>query len=139
MYSQSNELLVVGGSDVDCDYFRLLFPKPRWTVHFRTSLAQAGTLLRLRPVKVILSGDRLPDGTWGDLIDTVTDMPNPPRVIVTSRCADERMWAEVLNRGGYDVLVEPYDAAEVHRVVSMALSRRCDQNSVDEFSAQAAV
>jgi DNA-binding response OmpR family regulator len=139
MYSQSNEFLVVGRSDVDRDYFRLLFPTPRWTVHFRSSLAQAATFLRLRPLKVILSGDRLPDGTWGDLIDAVADSSNPPLVIVTSRCADERMWAEVLNRGGYDVLVEPFDAAEVRRVVTMALSRRPDANSVQELSVQAAV
>ena len=34
--------------------------------------------------------------------------------------ADERLWAEALNLGAYDVLAKPFDRTEVMRVVSMA-------------------
>lgn len=44
----------------------------------------------------------------------------PPKLIVASRLADERLWAEVLNLGGYDLLVKPFVADEVQRVVSLA-------------------
>jgi DNA-binding response OmpR family regulator len=43
-----------------------------------------------------------------------------PLLLVTSRHADENLWAEVLNLGGYDVLLKPFDGAEVTRVVAMA-------------------
>ncbi len=43
-----------------------------------------------------------------------------PNLIVTSRLADEGLWAEVLNLGGYDVLAQPFDAEEVYRVVFLA-------------------
>jgi DNA-binding response OmpR family regulator len=45
---------------------------------------------------------------------------NPPDLIVASRLADEYLWAEVLNLGGYDVLAKPFNAEEVRRVVGLA-------------------
>jgi DNA-binding response OmpR family regulator len=38
--------------------------------------------------------------------------------------ADEALWAEVLNLGGYDVLTKPFDPKEVHHAVSMACGFR---------------
>ena len=38
---------------------------------------------------------------------------NPPRFVVSSRLADDHVWAEVLNLGGYDVLCTPFEAREV--------------------------
>ena len=34
--------------------------------------------------------------------------------------ADERLWAEALSLGAYDVLVKPLDAAEATRILSLA-------------------
>jgi hypothetical protein len=44
----------------------------------------------------------------------------PPNLIVSSRLADDRLWAEVLNLGGYDVLARPFNRVEVIRVVQAA-------------------
>jgi DNA-binding response OmpR family regulator len=44
-------------------------------------------------------------------------------LVVTSRMADEALWAEVLNMGGYDVLAQPLDTEEVTRVIGAALRR----------------
>jgi DNA-binding response OmpR family regulator len=41
-------------------------------------------------------------------------------LIVCSLLADDRLWAEVLNIGGYDVLMKPFLPIEVTRVVRMA-------------------
>jgi DNA-binding response OmpR family regulator len=40
--------------------------------------------------------------------------------MVTSRLADERLWAEALNLGAYDVLAKPFDGREVIRILSLA-------------------
>jgi hypothetical protein len=42
---------------------------------------------------------------------------------VSSRVADDRLWAEVLNLGGYDLLTNPFAPAEVSRVVDLAANR----------------
>ena len=63
----------------------------------------------------------LPDGSWRDLFQFLaTKLKNPPPLVVVSRQADEALWAEVLNLGGYDVLTKPFDGEEVNRVMTMA-------------------
>jgi len=42
------------------------------------------------------------------------------QVIVADRLADEALWTEALNLGCYDVLMTPFDAQKVLRVVAMA-------------------
>jgi two-component system response regulator YesN len=118
------EILAVSPFDEDEEYVRLMFPSPDWRVHFVQSVCEAGHLLNQRPIDVILCDHDLPDGTWVDLLDPAAAAHFQPRVIVTSWLADERMWAEVLNLGGHDVLVKPFEPAEVRRVVVMALRRR---------------
>jgi FixJ family two-component response regulator len=51
-------------------------------------------------------------------------LDTPPPLIVTSRHADNRLWGEVLNLGGFDVLAKPLDEDEVRRVVESADRRR---------------
>jgi hypothetical protein len=42
-------------------------------------------------------------------------------LVVASQLADGSLWAVVLNLGGYDVLAEPFEAAEVNRTLDSAL------------------
>ena len=60
------------------------------------------------------------DHSWKNVLDRLAGMDGPPRLIVMSRLADERLWAEVLNLGGYDVLAKPLDCEELRRVVGTA-------------------
>ncbi len=41
-----------------------------------------------------------------------------------SHLADGRMWADVLNLGGYDLLMKPLDPVETLRVLGMAAPHR---------------
>jgi DNA-binding NtrC family response regulator len=63
-------------------------------------------------------------GNWQDLLEEAQGAES--LLLVVSRHADERLWAEVLNLGGFDVLSLPFDRAELRRVLSSALrhSRR---------------
>ena len=56
-----------------------------------------------------------------DWLEYLESLPNPPLLIVTSRLADERLWAEVLNLGAWDVLAKPFDDGEVLRTVQSTL------------------
>lgn len=53
---------------------------------------------------------------------------SPPSFIVTSRLADERLWMEALNVGAHDVLVKPFDVAELKRVLDSAWCEWCDRH-----------
>jgi DNA-binding response OmpR family regulator len=89
-------------------------------LHFCQTRREVLSLLRDHSPGVIIADASLPDGTWKDLLNDLSILANAPNVIVISRLADERLWAEVLNMGGYDLLMTPYDPNEVVRVTAMA-------------------
>jgi len=59
------------------------------------------------------------------------------RLIVTSRLADECLWAEALNIGAYDVLAKPFDRNEVRRSESLACLHWNDKQHKDAAPAAA--
>jgi len=115
-------VLVVGPSADDLFSLRGTLPS-NWTLHIACDAAEAGQILRRTLIPVLLCESKLPDGNWKDLLAAVSGMRNPPLLIVMSRSADESLWAEVLNLGGYDVLAKPFNSVEFIRVMSMAWRR----------------
>lgn len=74
-------------------------------------------VLRDRPIPVVIAERALPCGDCRDLFAALQVLPHHPRLVVTSRLADEYLWVEVLNLGGHDVLAKPFRAAEVQWVL----------------------
>jgi DNA-binding NtrC family response regulator len=73
---------------------------------------------------VVVCDQTLKDGDWRDLLRDLQSESEMPPLVVSSRLADDRLWAEVLNLGGYDLLTYPFADTEVSRVVKMAANRR---------------
>lgn len=73
--------------------------------------------------RVVVCERDLSDGSWKDVLEIAASLPCPPPVIVTSRLADDHLWAEVLNLGGYDVLAKPLDEQELSRTLTLAWER----------------
>jgi hypothetical protein len=71
-------------------------------------------------IPVVICQCSLPDGDWRDVLGQTAILPNAPRLIVTSPEPDDRLWAEVFNMGGYDVLTTPFDKNEVMWAVVVA-------------------
>jgi DNA-binding response OmpR family regulator len=97
-----------------------LDPIRKFTVNSCATLASGLAALRKRQFEVVVCERDLPPGSWKDVLEQVTIQPDPPSLIVTSRLADERLWAEALNLGAYDVLAKPFDRNEAIRVVGAA-------------------
>ena len=76
--------------------------------------------LALNRPQVLICEATLPDADWKEVLGQAASLKNAPRVIVISRLADESLWAEVLNLGGYDVLPTPLIHDEVARIVGLA-------------------
>jgi DNA-binding response OmpR family regulator len=91
-----------------------------FTVSSCPTLASGLAALRKHPFEVVVCERDLPPGSWKDVLDQVTILPDPPSLIVTSRLADAHLWAEALNLGAFDVLAKPFDSAEAMRVVGAA-------------------
>ena len=97
-----------------------IFNHSKWKLHKTHSLPAALAIIRAQTIPVVLcETDLLPD-IWRDLLDQITRAPNPPAVIVSSRLADDRLWAEALKLGAWDVLARPFMRTEVFQAVSAA-------------------
>jgi DNA-binding NtrC family response regulator len=87
------------------------------------TLTAALVALRRAEYAVAICERDLGDATWKDLLECTRQLMNPPLLIVTSRLADEYLWAEALNLGAHDVLAKPFEPEEVMRVVGLACLR----------------
>ena len=95
-------------------------------------------VLRQHDISVILCECDLKPGTWIDVLDHIKDLPHPPSLVVTSRLADDRLWAEALNMGAWDVLAKPFDRTDVLRVVKGAWQHWHDKIQLPVGMARAA-
>jgi DNA-binding response OmpR family regulator len=92
----------------------------RWSVQPRSSVRSALSALRHTRIQVVLCDRDLMPDAWKELLEQFACLNEPPCLIVTSRLADDHLWAEALNLGAYDVLARPFERAEVVRTVRLA-------------------
>lgn len=101
---------------------RMLGSMPLSFEHVK-DIKQARAKLLEKGFGVILTEAKLPDGIWLDVLGLARQTSPDTEVIVTDSLADARVWSEVLNLGGYDMLAQPFYAPEVQRILSNACTR----------------
>jgi DNA-binding NtrC family response regulator len=99
---------------------RRIFGTSGWGVRERRAISEFRRYLKPHWSGVVLTDCCLPDGTWRDVLALANSVCPEAQVVVTSRLADEHLWAEVLNHGAFDLLAQPLDDSEVLRVGTSA-------------------
>lgn len=112
--------MLVSPFEEDSRFIRNCLPVDAPHLDTAGNYTQAAGLLQANSFTVVLSERDLPDGSWRDVLNAAELCRSAPLLIVASRHADERLWAEVLNLGGFDVLMKPFDFMETTRVLAMA-------------------
>jgi DNA-binding response OmpR family regulator len=114
-------VLAVTPNNEDDAALDLMLPRPKWALEKAHSLAAAIAKLQKRnAIRLILCESELAPDSWRQMLEYLKHMDEPPLLIVTSRQADEQLWAEALNLGAYDVLAKPFNTSEVTRILSLA-------------------
>jgi CheY-like chemotaxis protein len=128
---QSIPVLSVSPAQRDHTALQRLLPGPQWSVYRTSNITSALTLLQqLRPIPLVVCEQDLFPDRWQDLLVQTALLPDPPFVIVTSRLADDYLWAEALNLGAHDVLAKPFDLTELTRTLSLAWLRGQRQREI---------
>ena len=84
---------------------------------------EARRILETQPVQAVVTDATLPDGDWRRVLEIVQQGRRKIEVVVCSRLGDAKLWLDVLEQGGYDVLVQPYQREEIKRIVEAAAAR----------------
>jgi len=137
--SSTIHVLAVSSSPEEIASLRKIFSHSRWRLSQAATCAEAISLAPAEPIRVVIGSANLQDGTWRDLLALCLSRAKPPKLIVASRVADDRLWAEALNLGAHDVLAVPFRAAEVFRSVSLASRNWKDASAHLDRAAGAAV
>ena len=99
-----------------------------WKFLKADSIRASFAFLKRHEVSVVIcERDLPPDKTWIDMLENMIHLPHPPSLIVTSRLADDHLWAEALNLGAWDVLAKPFDRIEVLRSLRSAWQHWTDR------------
>jgi DNA-binding NtrC family response regulator len=116
----SVRVLAVSPHDPDLAVLSRILSHSAWTFLSARGVSEAGRLLQNHHVNVVLSERRLPDGDWKAVLDLTAELQEPPQLVVMSTDGDERLWAEVLNMGAWDILMKPFHPKEVYRTIHAA-------------------
>ena len=85
-----------------------------WSLFRSYNLVEGLSAVINHEIEVIFTDCELPDGSWRDMVQSLRACRNAPRVIVFSQLADDRLWMDVLQSGGYDLVATPFDSEEIH-------------------------
>src|SRR5258708_22933700 len=122
----SNRRRILSVSPVPEDHLTLhrILAEMHWELAAADTFQEAVMHVSLNDTAIILCERDLPDGTWQDMLSHLAGRAEGSLLIVTSGLADEHLWAEVLNLGGYDVLAKPFCDREVQHVLTCAFARK---------------
>ena len=85
-----------------------------------SSLEQADLLLADGDSRVLLAETAFPGGTWQDALAFKRRRHPEAALVVAAEYADERLWLDVLDQGAYDLILKPFVAEELLRILANA-------------------
>ena len=113
-------VLAVSPHDTDLAVLSRIMSHSAWTLLTAGCVAEARNILHTNHVHVVLTERRLTDGDWKSILDITSAQQDAPQLVVLSKDGDERLWAEVLNLGAWDILIKPFHPKEVYRTIHAA-------------------
>jgi len=124
-----NLVLSVSPNHEDCASLEGILDS-EWTVIAGSTIASALSALREIPIPIVIYDCDVSSGSWSEMLERISLLPHPPLFILSSRLADERLWAEALNLGAWDVLAKPFESDEVIRIVTIATQHWQDRHGI---------
>jgi len=112
--------LLVGEFATDRLLLHDIFRVRGWRLFEARDRRRAIHCLVRNPVQVVIAESEPAGWNWKRILRHLRRLAPAPQLVVASRTADDYLWAEVLNVGGYDVLIQPLERDEVERVVASA-------------------
>jgi DNA-binding NtrC family response regulator len=117
-------VLAVMGKDADAQALQEIADKANWHLGFAANYESALEHLQREEYSVILCDrDWMSDPMgWCAAVQKLVAASPHGCVILTSTVKDDRLWQELTELGGYDVLIKPFQPEKVTRSIEFAWS-----------------
>jgi DNA-binding NtrC family response regulator len=115
-------VLCVSPYDDDHQKLQYIFAQSNWQLSHAYGCEEAANRVQAENSPVLICEKDLAGQCWRSMLRRLRGLglKPEPRLVVSARLADDQLWSEVLNLGGYNVLEKPFDRSEVFWVVSQA-------------------
>jgi DNA-binding NtrC family response regulator len=84
------------------------------------------------PPHLVFTDTQLSDGTWAEMISVARKCRLPVNVVVVSRLVDVNLYVQTMERGAFDFIAAPFEAAEIAHIVRSATGNVLDRRSRHE-------
>lgn len=91
-----------------------------WKVHWTASSEAGLETIRDHANPIVVCDEDLLESSWKVLLQELAESGKGSALIVVSPRSDAGLWAEVINTGGFDVLVEPFDHRDLVWILEAA-------------------
>jgi DNA-binding NtrC family response regulator len=112
--------LAISANEANLLFLEDMFNDANWKLYKAHTYREAMLQLDRDGMPIIICECRLPDGSWKDVLSHLAPLGDRPRLIVISKHADETLWSEVLDLGGFDLLGTPLKEFEAGYVIGSA-------------------
>jgi DNA-binding response OmpR family regulator len=113
-------VFAVSQNENELRVLRDIFSRSNWELQAAGSLQEALGIIERDETPVVLYDRGFGDDGWREMLQGVDGWERPPHVIVASDSSETALWAEVINLGGFDLLVKPFTPKELFWVISLA-------------------
>jgi len=79
------------------------------------------SLVREVHADLVFTDTVLPDGSWGDVVDLMREAGTGASVVTVGSHEDVKLYCSILDRGGFDLVLPPFESQELKFVVDSAL------------------
>ncbi|MDE3194749.1 MAG: response regulator [Acidobacteriota bacterium] len=119
---QRIRVLVVMPNPADRTAFTGIAAHAHWDVRMASSCDSAGEMLKHHPADVIVCDRDVKPSGWREALETLAARSPQSRFILSTPATDDRLWLEVIERGGYDVVTTPLHQDRVIRAINHAVT-----------------
>jgi DNA-binding response OmpR family regulator len=100
-------------------FLQRVFDDSNWKLFTAHSYKEAMAYLTREQIPIVICARQLPNGNWKDVLCLASTLQRA-RFIVTARHVDDRLRAEVLSAGAFDLLKTPFCELEVGYAIGSA-------------------
>jgi DNA-binding NtrC family response regulator len=106
------------------------------SMHHAATLEQADFQLARTRAKVLLTELHFPEGVWEDALEMLSESFPQVALVLAASDADEHLWIRALERGAFDLVMKPFRAEDLQRILENADAHcRATESDTSSFGA----
>lgn len=95
-----------------------------WIMLWAHCSARAREIIATHSVLVVICDRDLPQEDWKHVFDELSGLRPLPCLLLASEVADDYLWREVVQHGGFEILTRPFEDDKVVRMIRFAANWR---------------